>query len=149
MRPARLELDGVPGRAAARRELGVSTEEHVVVVAGRLIPEKRTEVALAAASLLRGVRVVVLGDGPERERLRSAYPRAQFLGLVPRTQALVWMRAADAVVSASREEGAPSVVREARALGTRVVALACGDLASAATLDPGLFVVPSSSEERA
>jgi phosphatidylinositol alpha 1,6-mannosyltransferase len=147
VRPARLDLSGAKGRDAARRELGVVEGERLVVVAGRLIPEKRSHVALAAASLVPNVRVVVLGDGPERERLARAFPEVELVGLVPRERALTWMAAADVVVSASREEGSPSVVREARALGTRVVALACGDLTSAAELDEGLFVVPRTNEE--
>jgi teichuronic acid biosynthesis glycosyltransferase TuaC len=148
VRPARLELGDVPTRDAARRELGVRAEERLLVVAGRLIPTKRTGVALAAATLLPDVRAVVLGDGPERERLTREFPRAELLGLVPRARALAWIRAADAIVSASYEEGAPSVVREARALGTPVVALACGDLVNAGAVDPGLFVVPRAGEER-
>ena len=47
----------------------------------------------------------------------------------------MWIRASDLVVSASREEGAPTVVREARALGTPVVTTAAGDLVKWAELD--------------
>jgi glycosyltransferase involved in cell wall biosynthesis len=125
----------------------VKDGERLAVVAGRLIPEKRLDVALGAASLVPGVRVVVLGDGPERARLARAFPDVTLAGLVPRERALLWIAAADVVLSASLEEGAPSVVREARALGTRVVALACGDLERRSAGDPGLFVVPARSEE--
>jgi glycosyltransferase involved in cell wall biosynthesis len=145
--PARLDLGDAPTRATARRELGVKDGERLAVVAGRLIPEKRLDVALGAASLVPGVRVVVLGDGPERARLARAFPDVTLAGLVPRERALLWIAAADVVLSASLEEGAPSVVREARALGTRVVALACGDLERRSAGDPGLFVVPARSEE--
>jgi teichuronic acid biosynthesis glycosyltransferase TuaC len=51
------------------------------------------------------------------------------------------MAAADVLVSASREEGAPTVVREARALGVPVVAVPCGDLATWAAADPGIALV--------
>jgi glycosyltransferase involved in cell wall biosynthesis len=148
VQPARLELAHAPARAEARRALGVRGDERLVVISGRLIPGKRVGVALAATSLVAATRVVVLGDGPERPRLEAAAPHAEFQGLVPRERALCWLAAADAVLSASREEGAPSVVREARALGTPVVALACGDLERAAESDPGLFVVSARSGGR-
>jgi teichuronic acid biosynthesis glycosyltransferase TuaC len=148
VREARLELDGALGRADARRELGIHENERLVVVAGRLIRGKRTEVALGAARLIPNVRVVVVGDGPERSRLEQAFPEAELVGLVPRERALAWLAAANVVLSASLEEGAPSVVREARALGTPVVALACGDLMRQAESDPGLVVVSVPAAER-
>jgi teichuronic acid biosynthesis glycosyltransferase TuaC len=148
VRPARLELSGAPARTDARRKLGIGERERLVVMAGRLIPAKRTEVALGAARLVPGTRVVVVGDGPERRRLAQVFPEAEFVGLVSRDRALVWLAAADVVLSASLEEGAPSVVREARALGTPVVALACGDLARQAENDPGLVVVSRPAAER-
>jgi len=43
--------------------------------------------------------------------------------------------------SASALEGAPSVVREARALGVPVVAVAAGDLAEWAKDDAGVLLV--------
>ena len=54
---------------------------------------------------------------------------------------LRWIAAADVLVSASAHEGAPSVVREARALGVPVVAVSAGDLAQWAERDAGLLLV--------
>jgi hypothetical protein len=51
------------------------------------------------------------------------------------------MRAADVIVSASEREGAPTVIREARALGTAVWTSAVGDVALWAALDPGIRVL--------
>jgi len=45
-------------------------------------------------------------------------------------------------VSASLHEGAPTVVREARALDTAVVARAAGSLRSLAAMDPGIWLLP-------
>jgi teichuronic acid biosynthesis glycosyltransferase TuaC len=45
------------------------------------------------------------------------------------------------LLSTSAHEGAPSVVREARALGVPVVAVAAGDLAEWAKADPGIVVL--------
>jgi glycosyltransferase involved in cell wall biosynthesis len=48
------------------------------------------------------------------------------------------------LVSASRHEGSPLVVREARALGVPVVACPSGDLEQWARDDAGLWVLPAS-----
>jgi glycosyltransferase involved in cell wall biosynthesis len=131
------------GRERARDELGIASSERVLVVAGRLVRGKRIDVALRAARLVPRATVVVVGDGPERVALEREFPGARFVGLVERARALTWLAAADALVVASREEGAPSVVREARALGTPVVAVASGDLGAWQRNDPGLLVVPT------
>ena len=74
-------------------------------------------------------------------RLAEAFPGAELLGRLPRSAALTWLAAADVVLSASRLEGAPSVIREARALGTPVVATPAGDLSGWAETDPDLWLV--------
>ena len=56
-------------------------------------------------------------------------------------EALTWIAAADVLLSASRSEGAPSVVREARALGVPVAAARVGDLPAWAQADAGLFLI--------
>jgi teichuronic acid biosynthesis glycosyltransferase TuaC len=98
-------------------------------------------VALEACERLSALHVVVVGDGPERPRLMQRFPRARFVGQVARPLALAYVAAADALVSASLHEGAPSVVREARALGTAVVCLEAGDLRRWAERDAGIHVV--------
>ncbi len=145
--PARLDLGHAPNRTDARTTLGVGSDERLIVIAGRLVTGKRAGVALTAARLLSDARVVVLGDGPERATLERSFPEVEMLGLVPRERALEWIAAADLVVSASLEEGAPSVIREARALGTKVVALACGDLERMAARDAGLLVLSARDRE--
>jgi len=106
-----------------------------------LIPEKRVALALQALELLDPLSTVVVGDGPELSALRTRFPDVHFTGQLPRPEALRWIAAADLLISASAHEGAPSVVREARALGVPVVAVAAGDLADWAKADPGLLLV--------
>jgi hypothetical protein len=69
------------------------------------------------------------------------FPRARFVGHLERPLALAYLAAANVLVSASRQEGAPTTVREARALGTDVVSVAAGDLELWAHRDPGLHIV--------
>ena len=64
-----------------------------------------------------------------------------FVGQLERSRALAFIAAADVVLSASRLEGSPTVVREARLLGTRVVALRAGDLGERYAGDPDVIVV--------
>jgi glycosyltransferase involved in cell wall biosynthesis len=136
-----IDVSGAPSRADAREARGVADNERLIVIVGRLIRSKRTRAALAAVTLLPRARVVVVGQGPEREALERQFPEVVFVGQLPRSQALGWIAAADLLVSASRQEGAPTVIREARALGVPVVSAASSDLHEWARQDRDLFVV--------
>jgi len=145
--PSPIEMPELGSKATLRETLGIGPEKLVVIVA-RLISSKRVDVALRAAGAIEA-KVIVCGDGPERQRLEREFLNVHFCGKVPRKRALEWMAASDVVLSASLEEGAPTVVREARALGVPVVATEAGDLAKWADHDCGLFVVkprPASSQ---
>jgi teichuronic acid biosynthesis glycosyltransferase TuaC len=136
-----LELPRRSTRAEARAELGVGYDERLLVIVGRLVTNKRVDVALRAALLVPRATTVVVGDGPERVGLERRFQNVRFVGRVARSRALLWMAAANVLLSASALEGAPSVVREARALGTRVVAVRSGDLGAWSERDAGLCVL--------
>lgn len=138
--PPPIAIPSLPSRAATRRALGIGALEPLVVVAGRLIAGKRVDVALRALSLVPGLRVVVVGDGPERAALMRAFPDVLFTGQRSRPEALALIAAADALVSASLAEGAPTAIREARALGVPAVSLPAGDLRKWAERDPGILL---------
>lgn len=129
-----------PDRRAAREELGIAGSARVALIVARLVASKRVDVALAACERVRGLATVVVGDGPERAALSRRFPNTTFVGQVERPLALTYLAAADVLVSASLEEGAPTVVREARALGTQVVCLAAGDLRRWAERDAGIVI---------
>ncbi len=143
--PVLLDLPDVTARAhALRASLGArSSADKLAVAVGRLVPSKRVDLAIEAAASA-SLSIVVVGDGPARAELealsRARGVDATFTGLVPRDEALAWIAAADVLVHASNEEAAPTVVREARALGVPVVACAAGDVAAWARHDPGLVV---------
>jgi glycosyltransferase involved in cell wall biosynthesis len=139
--PAPLVLGPARERVLTRAKLGLVPDVRYCLIVARLVPEKRVHVALAALQLLPEVEVLVVGDGPELPRLRAEFPSVRFLGRLPRPEALDYVSAADVVVSVSRSEGAPSVVREARALGTTVVSVDVGDVARWAETDPGIWLV--------
>ena len=136
-----IDVEGVPTRRNARRALGIPEARPLALVVARLIPGKRVALALQALGLQDDLSTVVVGDGPELATLRARFPNVRFTGFLPRADALCWIAAADVLVSASAQEGAPSVVREARALGVPVVAVAAGDLEQWAKTDSGLLLV--------
>ncbi|MFE9607210.1 glycosyltransferase family 4 protein [Streptomyces sp. NPDC006012] len=96
----------------------------LVVCVGRLCPQKGQDVLLRAwDTVVRhvpGARLVLVGDGPDRERLRAGAPPAvTFAGAV--TDAAPWYRAADLVVLPSRWEGMALAPLEAMACGRPVL----------------------------
>ena len=115
-----------------RGQLGLARDERLLVAVGRLSPEKGIDVLIDALSRLRAprVRLALVGDGPERERLRA---RAERAGLAERVAFVGhiatpgdFLQAADVVVLPSRSEGIPNVALEAMALGRPLVATAVG-----------------------
>ncbi len=142
VRPPSLDLCDVRERKTARAELSIADCERLAVIVARLVPDKRVADALRAARLVGTLRVAVIGDGPELAALCRSFPEVRFLGRLARPEALKWIAAADVLVSASRNEGAPTAIREARALGVTVAARPAGDVARWAETDPGLVVAP-------
>ena len=139
--PCAFDVSGGLSRVQARALLGIAPKASVAVIVARLIAGKRVHVALEACERVPGLQPIVVGEGPERARLMRRFGRATFVGQVERPLALAYVAAADMLVSASLHEGAPTVVREARALGTPVVCLAAGDVARWAETDAGIHVV--------
>jgi glycosyltransferase involved in cell wall biosynthesis len=139
--PSPCDVEGVPPKSESRLTLGIAPHTKLVVIVARLVATKRVDVALEACRRIPHLEVIVLGDGPERASLTARFPLVRFIGQVDRPTALAHIAAADALVSASLEEGAPTAIREARALGTPVVCLAAGDLLTWAQSDPGLLVI--------
>jgi glycosyltransferase involved in cell wall biosynthesis len=113
------------------------------VVCARLVPSKRVDLAIREAARQRA-ELTVIGDGPlrrELEALASSFePRARFTGQLPRGDALALIADAHKLVHLSEAEGAPTVIREARALGVPVLATAVGDVGRWAQHDPGIEI---------
>jgi glycosyltransferase involved in cell wall biosynthesis len=101
-----------------------------LLAVGRLVPGKRFEDVIDAASRMRPRRtLVIIGDGPERAALeRVANERAvdvRFLGARPHDEVLRALRDAAALVSMSISECWPNAIAEALATGTPVIARDC------------------------
>ncbi|MET9972029.1 glycosyltransferase [Streptomyces sp. NPDC006356] len=96
----------------------------LVVCVGRLCRQKGQDVLLAAwpevVRQVPGARLVLVGDGPDAERLRAGAPGAvEFAGAT--ADSARWYRAADVVVLPSRWEGMALAPLEAMACGRPVV----------------------------
>ncbi len=130
----------------AREELGLRSDDFVVLMAGRLVPQKSPQILLQALTLLqqravpRRVCLLIAGEGPERaalEELKAGLPdptAVTFLGW--RSDLPRLMKTADLFVLPSAWEGLPNVLLEAQAAGLPVAATAidgCSDL-----IQPGL-----------
>ena len=130
--PCVIEVPDV--RAAIAQRRAAFAHRPLYVCVGRLVGSKRVDCVIDhVAERPHPSTLIVVGDGPERPGLeRHAAKRrvdARFVGKTSRPEALAWMGAADALVHASEKEGLSTVIREAHALGVRVVTLACLALA--------------------
>ena len=104
----------------------------VVVSVGRLSPPKDHQTLLEAFAQVvksRPARLVVLGEGPDREELTNLADRlgigsfVDFVGF--RLNPFSYMSRARVVVLSSRYEGLPNVLVQAMACGTQVVSTDC------------------------
>ena len=106
---------------------GLSDTE-LYVTASRHVAYKRIDRIVEAFRSLPDRRLVVLGDGPQRDRIDAAAagaPNITLLGEVPRAELRGWFRKARAFVFAA-EEDFGIVPLEAQACGTPVIALGKG-----------------------
>ncbi|WP_432509158.1 glycosyltransferase family 4 protein [Kineococcus auxinigenes] len=159
MPPVRTVANGVdtsvfrpdPAAAAAvRRELGVPAPARLLLVAGRLHPQKRVDRALRGLRSLTRTRpdldphLLVAGGGDDEGRLRALAAelgvgaRVRFTGSVPRDRLASLCAAADAslLTSAWREVGLTMTVLESLACGTPALV----PLGTAGTEDAGSAV---------
>jgi glycosyltransferase involved in cell wall biosynthesis len=121
-------------RAAARAALAIPEGALAIGSVGRLVPEKDyPSLVRAAASLAREgreVRVVLAGEGPERERIAAAAREggieASLLLLGTRDDVAGVLRALDVFVLSSVSEGLSNTLLEAAAAGLARVATRVG-----------------------
>ncbi|GAB3479805.1 phosphatidylinositol alpha 1,6-mannosyltransferase [Amycolatopsis cihanbeyliensis] len=99
--------------------------EVLVGFVGRLAPEKEVD-RLTALAGMDGVRVVVIGDGPERESLAERIPGAAFLGARYGDDLSAAYASLDVFVHTGPHETFCQAVQEAMASGLPVLAPAAG-----------------------
>jgi glycosyltransferase involved in cell wall biosynthesis len=126
-------------RARTRRHIGAEEDDFVIGFGGRLVREKGVHLLIEAAKGVPRSRVLLLGDGKERLRLRDAAQRAgigqrvHFAGEIASLDMPAWLAALD--VLALPSIGRPGWVEqfgriliEAMSVGVPVVGSTSGEI---------------------
>ena len=137
-------------RRDSRRELGLPEDAWVVGTVGRLAPEKDQALLVKAMAPLLGERrrLVIVGEGPERDALSAVIQEAHAESYVrltgARSDVARLLSAFDAFALPSRTEGLPLVLLEAMASELPVVATSVGGIPDLVVPGvTGLLVPPS------
>jgi glycosyltransferase involved in cell wall biosynthesis len=128
--PAVLASIDTQQRSSMLQELGFPDDSYVVGYIGRLAKQKRVEDLIWTVETLRQIRpklrLVIVGDGPERTKLEAfthdvgVTEHVRFLG--HRDDAQRWMQLFDVFCLASSFEGMSNSLMEAMAFGKPVIA---------------------------
>lgn len=153
--PTPRETDRSLARVRIRKQLGIPEDSAVIGSVGRLVPVKGFDIAIEALRRLRrshsNVHLLILGDGPERERLQqcardcSVAAQVHLVGHQDRIHD--WLAAMDIYVNASRSEGMSQAVLEAMAAGLPLVVTDVGDNERLVGDPPCGQVVPTETPE--
>ena len=112
--------------AALRASWGADPGTCVAMCVGRLAPEKNLGSVVSAFEAMREheprTRLVLVGDGPERQRLGQRCPEAHFAGVRHGADLAAHYASADVFLFPSTTETYGNVVPEAMASGLAVVA---------------------------
>ncbi len=144
--------DVAPARGLAFRERwGIAHDDPLVMTVARLNYEKGIDTLIDSASLIRSrhprARVVVVGEGPERQALEQRTRRlnleetVRLIGFQPD----IWagLAAADAICIPSKSEGMPNALLEAMAAAKPIVATAVGGIPEAIESGHDGLLVPA------
>ena len=136
-----------------KTDLGIRPGERIVLSVGRLSKEKAHADLIAAFARLRetdpdlNCKLIIVGDGPERDHLELA-ARASgqselvvFVGQVRGVQPFYAL--ADVFVLPSLSEGSPNVLLEAMAASVPVVATAVGGVPEMITAERTGILIPA------
>ena len=127
-----------------RTQLGIGSDEVVILHVSRLVREKRLDTLTAALNRVRAPhRVVIVGDGPDQDSVARELPNAIFAGFL-RDEALAGAYASsDLFLFPSDSESFGNVTLEAMASGLPCV---CADATGSSSLvvpDQTGFLIPA------
>lgn len=120
--------------SALRAQWGVGPETPVALYVGRVAGEKNLPLTFAAYAAMRAIRrdlkLVIVGDGPERRKLEAAHPEVIFAGMQRGENLARHYASGDCFLFASTTETFGNVITEAMASGLAVLSF---DYAAAQT----------------
>ena len=152
--------NGIPTAAYARKPepkaipgLAKTPQEVVIGALARLTPVKNLPMLVRACGGLSGrFRLVIVGDGPERDAIRQA---AQMMGMADRLvmpgfldRPFRYVGLFDVLAVSSKSEQFPISVLEAMAAGLPVASLPVGDVPLMVAPENGAFIADLPTEVR-
>jgi glycosyltransferase involved in cell wall biosynthesis len=141
--PNAVDKSGVPvglSKDDLRSQLGISSDDIVVIVVGRLSAEKGqglvlealNEIAIRNRAILRGLRVLIIGEGPDKQILTSKIQKFalnDIVTMLPFSPEIgSFYEVCDFLWLPSISEGLPNVVLEAAAFGKASLAASVGSV---------------------
>lgn len=134
-----------------REQWGVNEKHFTMVHVGRLAAEKNLALLMRAYIALRNVdsrvRLVMVGDGPERSSLEQRYPEVIFAGVRHGEDLAAHYASADLFVFPSLTETFGNVTLEAMASGLPVVAFDYAAAAQYVTVGSGYLAALDSEDD--
>jgi phosphatidylinositol alpha 1,6-mannosyltransferase len=130
---------------AWRRSIGFGDNDIVVAFVGRIVLEKGIDVFVETIGRVKGVKALVVGEGPERARFTEKLPTGVFMGYQHGAELARAYASADVFFNPSITETFGNVTLEAMASGTPAL---CANAAGSASLieheTTGLLAHPTS-----
>lgn len=144
-------------RAILRSQLGIEPDKPTLLYLGRLGPEKRVDILLESAAMLRHIglpepqrdfHIILAGDGQCRHDLEvqaqelGLQNRVTFAGMIPREEVGDWYAASDIFLFPSAVETQGMVLVEAMATGLPCIAVSDGGASEMVVEGETGFCVP-------
>lgn len=134
-----------------RRSIGVDEKTPILLFVARLVKEKDLDDLIAANHILesrgKAFKMVIVGDGPERNVMQRQLPNAHFTGYLFGRDLSEWYASSDVFVFPSTTETFGNVILEAFASGLPVVTVDKGGVADLVTSGINGFVARSKDPE--
>ncbi|MBL4618657.1 MAG: glycosyltransferase family 1 protein [Marinicaulis sp.] len=129
-----------------RRSIGFEDKDVVIAFVGRIVLEKGIDVFVEAIGRAKGVKALVVGEGPERARFADKLPAGHFTGYQQGEDLARAYASADVFFNPSITETFGNVTLEAMASGTPALcAKAAGSLSLVEHEMTGLLAEPTSA----